>query len=95
MGFDGLDLLLSAAVFLIYSTACIICFIFTFSLDIYNKINDRLNTEIFLIEIINPLGRSIDWFDVWAMSNHKIVGPILMLLSLVDLRLGFYVINTL
>ncbi|MFA5411500.1 MAG: hypothetical protein WC321_06575 [Candidatus Omnitrophota bacterium] len=95
MGFDALDFLLSVFMVSFYGIICLVCLIFTFSLDGYRKINDRLNVDIFSVNILNPLARNIDWFDAWIMSNHKIIGPILILLSLLEMRAGFYLLDIL
>jgi hypothetical protein len=45
--------------------------------------------------IINPLERNIDWLDNWLMSHNKTVGPLLILLSIVDLKLWLEIIKSL
>ena len=94
-GPDIFNLLLSAWLFLIYSTVCIISIIFTFSLEIYLRIEEKLDFYIFSNRILTPLDRNIDWFNVWLMKYNKISGTILILLSLLDLRLSFDIINRL
>ncbi len=94
-GPDIFNLLLSAWLFLIYSTVCIISIIFTFSLEIYLRIEEKLNFYIFLDPILTPLDRSIDWLNVWLMKYNKITGTILIVLSLVDLKLFLDIINNL
>ncbi len=93
---DVFSLLLSAIVFFIYSSICIISLIFTFSLDMYYKIDERLRLEIFSSRILSPLvlERDIDWLNVWLTNHNKIAGPFLTLLSLTDLTLLFNIINT-
>ena len=82
------DTLLNCVVFFTYGAICIISIIFTFSVDTYSKINEKLNWEIFSSRIvIDFLEKNVDWLDNWFMSNNKKVGPILILLSLVDLKL--------
>jgi len=88
------DLLFSAIIFLIYSAICIISVIFTFSLDTYLKINEKLNMEI-IPGSIAVFETGINWLDTWLVNHHKIVGPILILLSLFDIKLTFYIINNL
>ena len=43
--------------------------------------------------IIDFLEKNIDWFDNWLIANNKIVGPILILLSLIDLKLWLDIIK--
>ena len=94
MGVDAFDLLLSLIAFCIYGSICIISIVFTFSLDTYVKIHDVFNFNIFSSPILSPIERSIDWFDVWAMRNNVILGPILIALSIIDLKLFFDIIRS-
>ena len=94
MVFDGFSFMLSSLVFIIYGSICIIAIIFTFFLDSYLKIHDALNFNVFYTPVLNPIERSIDWFDAWAMKNHGVVGPFLIVLSIFDLRGFFDIIYT-
>ena len=88
------DTLLNCVVFFTYGAICIISIIFTFSLDTYSKINEKLNWEMFSSRtVIDFLEKNIDWLDNWFMSNNKKVGPILIFLSLVDLKLWLDIIK--
>lgn len=89
---DVMGLLLSLIVFCIYGSICLIALVFTFSLDTYIKIHDALNFNLFSSPILSPIEKSIDWFDTWAMKNNIILGPVLIVLSLIDLRLFFEII---
>ena len=95
MGTDIFNLLLSGWLFFIFGTMCIISIIFTFSLPIYLRIEEKLKFSIFSDRILTPLDRSIDWFNVWLMKYNKITGLILILLSLMDLKLAFDIIDML
>ena len=92
MGLDPFDLLLSIVIFFIYGSICIISLIFTFSLETYKKIDEALNLEIFFWRPINLLDINIDYFDQWLIRHHRIIGPILVILSLLDLKLSFEII---
>jgi len=94
MGIDIFSLLLSLIAFIIYGSICMISVVFTFSLDTYIKIHDLLNFDIFSSPILSPVERSIDWFDTWAMRNNVILGPILITLSIIDLKLFFDIIRS-
>ena len=91
----GFDMLLNSIVFFIYSSVCIISIIFTFSLDAYIKIDEKLNLDIFSNPIITSLEIKIDWFDKWAMQHNKVLGPILIILSMIDLKIIFTLIYVL
>jgi len=94
MWFDELDVLLSVALFLNYSIICIISLILTFSLKTYLKIDEKLNFDIFSSPTVNPLDRNIDWFNNWLIANNKIVGPVLIYLSIISLKSWFDILNT-
>jgi len=91
----GFNMLLNSIVFFIYSSVCIISIIFTFSLDAYLKINEKLKLDIFSTPIITSLEIKIDWFDKWAMQHNKVLGPILIILSIIDLKIIFTLIYVL
>lgn len=95
MGFDMFDLSLRVIAFFIYGSIFIISLIFTFSLETYKKIDEKFNLEIISTRILTPLEININWLDVWLMEHHKIIGPILILLSLLDLKLSFNAIEDL
>jgi hypothetical protein len=95
MGIDLFDVLLSLIAFSIYGSICLISIIFTFSLDTYMKIHEALNFSLFSSPILSPVERSIDWFDNWAMRYNAILGPILITLSIIDLKLFFDIIESL
>ena len=90
----GFDILLTSIVLFIYGTVCIISIIFTFSIDTYSKISEKLNSEIISGRVIvDFLEKNIDWLDNWLVNNNKIVGPVLILLSIVDLKLWLDIIK--
>jgi hypothetical protein len=93
MEINTIDFILASAVFIIYGSICIIAIIFTFALDTYIKIHDALNFHVFSTPILTPIERSIDWFDAWAMKNHGLIGPFLIMLSIIDLKAFFDIIN--
>ena len=89
-----LDTLLNYIVFFTYGVACMLSIIFTFYLESYRKISEKLSSDIFQgPTIVGMLERDIDWLDNWLVKHNKMVGPILILLSIVDLKLWFDIIN--
>ncbi len=88
-------LLLSAWVFFIYGSICIVSVIFTFFLDTYFKIDGKLNSVVvdfpFFVTILDRI--YIDWVDIWMTQHNKIIGLILIWLSLVDMQSCFNIIN--
>ncbi|MDD5565591.1 MAG: hypothetical protein PHG31_01690 [Candidatus Omnitrophica bacterium] len=93
IGDNTLVFLLNWFVFLLYSSICIISLIFTFSIKTYQRIDDYLSSELISLPMLTALDKSIEALDLWFMSHNRIVGPILVLLSVVDLKLYFNVIN--
>lgn len=81
--------------FFIYGTICIMSVIFTFSLETYYKIDNRLNLIViaipFLITIFDTI--YIDWIDIWMSRHNKICGPLLIFFSLFDMQSCFNIIN--
>lgn len=93
---DIFNLLLSGWIFFIFSAICIISIFFTFSLDTYRRIEEKLDFCIFSDRMaVTILDKRIDWFNIWLMKHHKITGLFLIVLSLVDLKLSFTIINKL
>jgi hypothetical protein len=89
-----LDTLLNYTVFFTYGAACMLSIIFTFSLESYRKISEKLNLDVFQgPTIVGILERDIDWLDNWLVRHNKIVGPLLILLSIVDLKLWLDIIH--
>lgn len=97
MGDVGLGLLLSAWVFFLYGSVCIVSTIFTFSLETYFKIDKKLNLIVIDLPLfVTILDRIyIDTVDIWMLRNNKIIGPFLIILSLIDMQSGFDIINKL
>ncbi len=95
MGTDIFNLLLSGWLFLIYCTICIISIVFTFSLQTYLRIEEKLNFCIFANRILSPLDRDIEFINAWLMKYNKITGTVLILLSCLDMKLCFDIVNKL
>jgi len=95
MEFNPLIMLLSAVIFFIYGTICVISAMFTFFIESYHKLDEKLNLEIFSSKILTPLDAGINSLDVWLFEHNKVVGPLLMVLCLLDMRLTFNLLNSL
>ncbi|MDD4980960.1 MAG: hypothetical protein PHC54_06835 [Candidatus Omnitrophica bacterium] len=93
MEFNSFDLLASGSVFLIYGTTCILSVIFTFSLDTYRDIEEKLGSNVLSSRILSPLDRNIDWLNSQLARYNKISGPVLILFSLFNLNSLFGIIN--
>ena len=71
----------------VYLFALTISIIFTVSLETYRKIDSTLCLEIIPSRILTPLEQSINFVDEWFSKYHLVTGPVLCLLSLIDIRL--------
>ncbi len=95
MQIDSFNLILALAIFLIYAAACVLSAVLTFSLELYRKIEDKLNLDIINSRIITPLERDVNSFNDWMLKNNKIIGPVLILLSIVDIQFSFHILRNL
>ena len=93
MGLDLLTVLLSAIIFFVYGSIFVVSVIFTLFIDTYHELDRIFNVGIINSKILAPLDINIDFLDVWLFNHHKIVGPILIFLSIIDLRLSFDIID--
>lgn len=94
MGINVIGLLLSGIVFFTYSATCLISLFFALSIDLYRKIEEKANLEIFSNPIINPLlENNIGVLNLWMEKHHKIIGSILIFFSIMDMHLLFKIIN--
>ena len=93
MEVDILDYVLSSLAFGIYGAIIAVSLIFTFSLETYKKLDSRLNLELWSTSFFNPLARNLDVVDCWLMDNNKLVGPALIILSIIDMQFWFAIIN--
>jgi hypothetical protein len=92
---DVLVILLSGSIFLLYGSICSVGLIFTFALNLYHKIDNLLDLNIVRPKTLTPLEKNVYRIDDWLIAHNKIVGPLLTLLGLIDLKLSFNIINQL
>lgn len=92
----AIDIWISVLLYFIYGSICIVAIIFTFSVETYYKIDRMFNLELIISQFINPLlDKRVGAVEGWLVRHNKIVGPILIALSLIDLKLTFNLINNL
>ncbi len=84
---DPFNLMVSFLVFMIYAAVCGVATLFTFFMDAYIRLDEKLRLEVFRARALNPLEENIQGVDNWLMNHHKIVGPLLIVLSITDLKL--------
>lgn len=89
------NLWISVLLYFIYGGICIVGLIFTFSIETYRKIDQMFNLEMVISQFMNPLlDRRIGVIEAWLSKHNRIVGPVLITLSLIDLKLTFNLINS-
>ena len=71
----------------VYLFSLAISIIFTVSPETYRRIDNALCLEIIPSRILTPLEQSINIVDEWCSKYRLVTGPVLCLLSLVDIRL--------
>ncbi|MFA5145668.1 MAG: hypothetical protein WC723_06690 [Candidatus Omnitrophota bacterium] len=91
----AIDIILSAMVIFINLFICVIAIILTFFRDLYIKIDKKLNKTIFSTLFFPILDTKTYYFDSWMFKYHKIIGPILLLVSLIDMLLFLTLIKNL
>ena len=92
----SINMWISVLLYFIYGGICIVALIFTFSVETYYKIDGVFNLEMVISQFINPLlDRRVGTIEAWLIKRNRFVGPILIVLSLVDLKLTFNLINNL
>jgi len=90
---DPFCLILSVFAVFIFMSVCGIGILFTFFLDTYLKWDKKSSWWIIPSIILTPLEKDLLWLDQWLKSKHKIVGPFLIILSLVNLALFFSIVD--
>ena len=85
MGIDTFAIFYQASIIVIYGSITLICILFTFFLDKFERLNETLNLEFLSRKILTPLERNIDAFDDWLIAHNRIVGPVLIFFALLDL----------
>ena len=92
----SMNMWISALLYFIYGGICIVALIFTFSVETYYKIDGIFNLELVISQFTNPLlDRRVGGVEAWLVKYNRFVGPVLIVLSLVDLKLTFNHINNL
>ena len=84
MNLDPFIILYELVVLFTYGSVTIICIIFTFFNETYQRLDEQLNLAFLSRRIITPLERNIQTFDDWLIVHHRTIGPVLIFLSLLD-----------
>ena len=95
MEVDAFVILCKLIVVFIYGSIFIISIIFTFFIDAYHRLEELLRLEFLSVRIVNPLVRNSNFVNDWLVAHNKIIGPMLILVSLWDIFSIFRFINLL
>ena len=76
-----------ASIIVIYGGIILICILFTFFLDKFERLNGILNLEFLSKKILTPLERNIGTFDDWLIAHNRVAGPALIFLAFLDLQM--------
>jgi hypothetical protein len=87
------DLLWGGIICVLYGTLCVLCIIFTFFIDTYLNIDEKLQAVIIPARRLSFLEKDIDVLDQWLKKHRIITGPFLILLSLVDLKFSLDILR--
>ena len=88
------ELLITVPVFFIYGTVCVLCLVLTFSKDIYLKIEAFVDRGLFFrSQRVSFLEANISGLNNWLLERHRVVGPVLVLSSLWDIKLFIWLFN--
>lgn len=93
MGLDSFTMLFNSLIVFIYGSICIISAIFTFSIERYRKFDEILNLDIIASRFLTPLDINLEIIDEWLFAHNKSIGPVLILLSLLNAKLYFDVVK--
>ena len=72
-------------VYTVFVCSFILSIIFTFSLSLFLKLDFLFNFNLFSRANIVGIESNVDKFDVWVIDHNKLVGPVLIIFSFVDL----------
>jgi hypothetical protein len=85
MGWDTFNIFSIAMIIAIYIPTFILCLIFTFSIKLFQKIEERVSTSIIPCPYITPLDTNITYFNEWLIERHYIIGPFMSLICFYDI----------
>ncbi|MCX5696821.1 MAG: hypothetical protein NTU54_02420 [Candidatus Omnitrophica bacterium] len=81
--------LLTVLVYFVYGSTLIISVLFTFFVELYVKIEEVLSFNFTQSNSAN-LGNTQPLFDLWMINHNRLVGPIMIVLSLYNIKFCVY-----
>jgi flagellar biosynthesis protein FlhB len=81
--------LLTVIVYFIYGATLAVTIIFTFFQDLYLKIEEILSFNLGQSASAS-LGKNLHLFDLWMINHNKIVGPVMIVLSALNMKFCLY-----
>ena len=92
--FNTTGIMMSTVAAIIYSSTCILCLILAFSRKKYLEIESTVGRDIFTGPALTPLlEANINWLHDWLLSHNRPIGVIFAFLSIVDIKLCFWLIS--
>lgn len=88
-----LEVALELIVIFLYGSCALISLIFTFSLPAYRALEEKLDFELAPAIALTPLEQDIDVFDAFLAKFHGVIGPVLFIGCIVNLKLSFGLIK--
>lgn len=86
---------LKSVVFSVYSLVFVVSVIFTLSLEKYYTLERFLGTEFLHPTELSIFERNISSFNDWLIAHNKQAGPLLIILSFLDIFVLFGVVDLL
>ena len=87
-------IIMTTATTIIYSSTCVLCLLLVISREKYLEIESIVGRVIFVGLVLAPiLEVNINWLHDWLLSHNRPIGIIFAFLSVVDIKLSFWVIS--
>lgn len=74
--------LILGMLFVIYAAVFALSLIFALAVETFRKIDEAFSFNIIPGRALTPLESNINWFNEWAMSNNRVLGSVLVIISL-------------
>jgi allantoicase len=95
MGLDIFNVSVGILLFAVYGATLVLCVMFAFFLEIYHKIEEKISSNIIYAPKVTVFDLEIDWVDAWLKRHHRIVGYILIIVSLIDIQVPWVCVQLL
>ena len=91
---NATGIIMSTATLIIYTSTCFLCLLLAFFREKYLEIESAVDMDIFRGPSLSPiLEVNINWLHDWLLLHNRPIGVIFAFLSVVDIKLSFWVIS--